>query len=112
MLDPDVAVRSDIGATSGVIRGAESVAKAALIGARLTAAAQFVIVNGAPGVIAFNEKGEPRSIVAFAVRKGRIAEITVFADPGRLRQLATTHPEPRSRRPSREAAIKVEFHEV
>jgi DNA-directed RNA polymerase specialized sigma24 family protein/ketosteroid isomerase-like protein len=87
MLDPDVVVRSDLGTTSGVIRGAESAAKAALIGARLTAAAQLVIVNGAPGVIAFNEKGEPRSVVAFTVRRRRITEITVFADPNRLHRL-------------------------
>lgn len=87
ILDPDVVVRSDLGTTSGVIRGAESAAKAALIGARLTAATQLVIVNGAPGVIAFNEQGEPRSIVAFTVRAKRITAITVFADPNRLRRL-------------------------
>ena len=87
VLDPDVVVRADVGTTSRVVRGAESAAKGAIIGARLTAAAQLVIVNGAPGYVSFNENGEPRAVVAYTVRQGKITEINVLADPDRLRQL-------------------------
>jgi RNA polymerase sigma-70 factor (ECF subfamily) len=87
LLDPEVVGRSDLGATARVLRGAEAVARGAIIGSQLSAAAQVVIVNGAPGVVAFNDDGTPRSVVAFTVRKGKITEINVLADPDRLRQL-------------------------
>jgi RNA polymerase sigma-70 factor (ECF subfamily) len=70
-----------------VVRGAKSAAKHAITGARLTAAAQVVLVNGAPGYVSFNENGEPRAVVAFTVRRGKITEINVLADPERLHQL-------------------------
>ncbi|HTE44127.1 MAG TPA: hypothetical protein VK636_02695, partial [Gemmatimonadaceae bacterium] len=87
LLDPDVVVRGDLGTTSSVVRGAESAAKGAIEGARLTAAVQLVLVNGAPGHVSFSETGEPRAVVAFMVRRGKITEIDVLADPERLRQL-------------------------
>jgi RNA polymerase sigma factor (sigma-70 family) len=87
MLDPDVVVRADLGTTSQVARGAESAAKGAITGTRLSAAVQLVIVNGAPGIVSFNENGDPRSVVAFTVRRGKITEINVLADPDRLRHL-------------------------
>jgi len=87
LLDPDVVVHGDLGATSSISRGAESAAKGAVAGAQLTAAARLVLVNGAPGYVAFNQNGEPRAVVAFTVRRGTITDIQVLADPERLRQL-------------------------
>jgi RNA polymerase sigma factor (sigma-70 family) len=87
VLDPEVMVRSDQGATSRVARGVASVAEGAITGSRLSASVKLVMVNGAPGIVAFNENGEPRSVVAFTVRRGRITEIHVLADPDRLRRL-------------------------
>jgi RNA polymerase sigma-70 factor (ECF subfamily) len=87
LLDPDVVVRSDLGTTSKVARGVEAVARGAIIGAQLSAAARVVIVNGGPGVVAFHENGEPRSVLAYTVRRGRITEIDILADPDRLRRL-------------------------
>jgi RNA polymerase sigma-70 factor (ECF subfamily) len=83
----DFAVRGDLGVTSSVVRGAESAAKRAIEGARLTATAQLVLVNGAPGYVSFTENGEPRAVIAFTVNRGRVTEINVLADPERLRQL-------------------------
>jgi RNA polymerase sigma factor (sigma-70 family) len=93
MLDPDVVVRADLGTSSTVARGAESAAKGALTGTRLTAAVRHVLVNGAPGFVSFGGDGQPRSLVAFTVRKGKITEIDVLADPDRLRQLDLARPD-------------------
>lgn len=88
VLDPDVVVRGDLGPTSSVLReGAEAAAKGAIEGARLTAATQLVLVNGAPGYVSFHDNGEPRAVLAFTVRHGKITEINLLADPERLRQL-------------------------
>jgi RNA polymerase sigma-70 factor (ECF subfamily) len=87
VLDPDVVSRGDFGAMSRVVRGAEAVAKGALGGAQRSATFELVMVNGAPGIVAFSQTGEPRSVVAFTIRRGRITEINVLADPERLGQL-------------------------
>ena len=92
VLDPDVVSRSDLGTTSRVLRGAESVAKGAIMGAQLAARGYLVMVNGAPGFVSFGEDSEPRAVGAFTVRKGRISEINVLADPDRLRELDIAGP--------------------
>ena len=46
-----------------------------------------MLVNGAPGVGSFDAQGAPRSVAGFIVRGGRIVQITVLADPERLRRL-------------------------
>lgn len=88
VLDPAVVVRGDLGPTSSVVHvGAESAAKGAIEGTRLTAATQRVLVNGAPGYVSFDANGAPRAVLAFTVRHGKITEINLLADPDRLRQL-------------------------
>jgi RNA polymerase sigma factor (sigma-70 family) len=87
LLDPEVVVRADLGTTSSVVLGAESAAKGAIRGAQLTATGRLVIVNGGPGFVSYNESGEPRSVVAFTVRRGLVTQVHVLADPDRLRQL-------------------------
>jgi RNA polymerase sigma factor (sigma-70 family) len=93
LLDPDVVVRADAGAAplgaSRVVRGAAAVAEEVLtVGgfSRLARLAQPALVNGAAGVVMATQ-GRPFSVVAFTIRRGRIAEIDILADAARLRQL-------------------------
>ena len=96
VLDPDVVLRADGGArwvgASRELRGAEVVARsAATITRRLTGfAVEHALVNGAPGIVSWDENGEPFSVMGFTVRDGRIVEIDVLADPERLRRLDLT----------------------
>src|SRR6266567_2405110 len=86
VLDPDVVLRADRGAlpvgASRVVRGARAVAEGALTFARLGRFARPALVNGAAGGVARAPDGRP-----FTVRKGKIVEIDILADPERLRQL-------------------------
>jgi hypothetical protein len=43
-----------------------------------------VLVNGAAGVAVFDLHGEPVSLLAFTVARGRIVEINILADRERL----------------------------
>ena len=91
VLDPDVVQRVDSGAVpagaSRVVRGAEVVAKGALAASRRDATVRLVLVNGTVGVVAFDPSGQPITVVGFTVRRGKIVEMDVLADPERLRQL-------------------------
>jgi RNA polymerase sigma factor (sigma-70 family) len=88
VLDPDVVVRGITPAgVSVVVRGAASVAEQALSFARRHARfAQPALVNGAPGVVVA-PPGRLFAVMGFTVRRGKIVEIEVVADPARLRQL-------------------------
>ena len=89
VLDPDVALRGDetalrMGSRSGwlpsELRGAEAVARQ--FGGRADAA-QLALINGVPGAV-WAPAGTPRVAFGFTIRNGRIVEITLSADPGRL----------------------------
>jgi hypothetical protein len=71
VLDPDVVLRSDGGgvAPTRIVRGARNVA------------------GGAAGGAVFERDGEPFSLLAFTVARGRIVEINILADRERLRPL-------------------------
>ncbi len=90
VLDPDVVVRSDGGASrpklSGVIRGAEAVARSAQAYALPNAVLRPVLVNGAAGEIVLLH-GHLFSVLAFTVSKGKIVEVDAIADPERLSRL-------------------------
>ena len=89
VLDPDVALRVDAGALTGakVVRGAAAVAEQALaFGRRYGPIARRVLVNGAAGVVA-TDAGRTYSVVGFTLRRGKIGEIDILADPGRLGRL-------------------------
>jgi RNA polymerase sigma-70 factor (ECF subfamily) len=101
VLDPDVVLRADGGAlwvgATREIRGAETVARSALtISRRLTGfEVRHALVNGAAGIVSWEESGRPFSVMGFTVREGKIVEIYVLADPERLRRLdlsALYHP--------------------
>jgi RNA polymerase sigma-70 factor (ECF subfamily) len=88
VLDPDVVLRGDSGpGAARVVQGARAVAKGAVAASRLAQRARVVLVNGTPGIVAFNPDGRLRSVTGFTVRDGKIVAINVLADPERLRRI-------------------------
>jgi len=97
LLDPDVVLRSDAGATrpgaSVVIRGAAAVAGQALGGGiggdrvREVALLRPVLVNGAAGVVVI-VRGRPFVVMGFTVTDGKIVAIDVIAGPERVSRIA------------------------
>jgi RNA polymerase sigma-70 factor, ECF subfamily len=96
VLDPDVVLRIDAGASrptaSMVVRGAPAVARQAQIGLRPIFAQPVVhlrpaLVNGAAGVIV-TLGGQPMTVMGFTVAEGKIVEIDAIADPERVRRIA------------------------
>ncbi|HEY3163486.1 MAG TPA: sigma-70 family RNA polymerase sigma factor [Candidatus Limnocylindrales bacterium] len=91
VLDPDVVVRSDGGTARpslvSLVRGAQAVAEQAMSFRRFADSSTRVLVNGVPGGVAWSPDGSPFAVVALTVRKGRIVQIDVLADPDRLRRL-------------------------
>jgi RNA polymerase sigma factor (sigma-70 family) len=87
LLHPDVVARGDGGPRAArVLRGAESVARAALAGARTGRPIRAALVNGSPGAVVF-EHARPVLVMAFTVVDGKIAEIDGLSDRDRLRRL-------------------------
>jgi RNA polymerase sigma factor (sigma-70 family) len=88
VLDPDVVLRADVGAApAGVpreVRSAREVAGQALIYSRLAPFARPALVNGAAGVVVA-PGGRPSVVMGFTVRRGKVVEIYILADPARLR---------------------------
>ena len=83
-------MRSDGGAAlpavTRVVRGAEAIARGAIMFARPSAIVRPALVNGAAGVVIF-ENGRPVTIMGFTVSDGKIVEIDTVSDPERLSQL-------------------------
>jgi RNA polymerase sigma factor (sigma-70 family) len=89
VLDPDVVLRSDRAALPGgsvVVRGAAAVARQALSFSRFAPFARPVLVNGTAGIVAV-PGGRPFAVLGFTVRRGKVVEILILADPERLRRL-------------------------
>jgi RNA polymerase sigma-70 factor (ECF subfamily) len=88
LLDPDVVLRADFGAPSGVAeaRGAETVAGRALTFSQQDLVVHPAIVNGVAGAVS-TRHGKPFSVGSFTVRGGKIVEIDILADPERLSRL-------------------------
>jgi RNA polymerase sigma-70 factor (ECF subfamily) len=90
VLDPDIVLRSDGGAmrpeVSVIRRGAETVARQALMFSSLSPFVRPALVNGAAGVVVAPD-GKAVSVMAFTVAGGKIAAIDVLADPERLAEL-------------------------
>ena len=93
LLDPDIVLRADGGPGAPdvtlEVRGAAEVAGRALIFARLQLFSRPVLVNGALGMVAYQD-GEVFSLGAVTIRGGRIVEMDFLADPERLRRLDLT----------------------
>src|SRR5215204_1042220 len=90
VLDEDVVLRIDGGAVraglSREVRGVRAVAEQTLTFSRLSPFVRPALVNGAAGVVVA-PRGRPFAVMGFTVRRGKIVEIDVLADPARLRQL-------------------------
>jgi RNA polymerase sigma factor (sigma-70 family) len=93
LLDPDIVLRADAGATlagmSREVHGAAAVASRAQSFSRLDLQVRPALVNGAVGAVATRD-GEPFSVMGVTVRGGRIVEMDILADPERLRRLDLT----------------------
>ena len=85
VLDPDVVLRVDFGPSgaSRLLRGAETVAKQALLYSQGAAAARHVVINGQAGIVPM-VAGRAAAVFCPTVRGGRIVEINILADPDRL----------------------------
>jgi RNA polymerase sigma-70 factor (ECF subfamily) len=79
VLDPDVVARSHTRAGGRELRGAERVARAAIIGRTYATSVRPALVNGTAGAVAFDED-TPVAILAFTVVRGRAAAIDIFND--------------------------------
>jgi RNA polymerase sigma factor (sigma-70 family) len=88
VLDPDVEVRADGGLTGITqhIRGAEKVARQALMFSRIGLSMRRALVNGAAGMVSFRD-GKPFSLCALTIKNGRIAKMNFLTDPERLAAL-------------------------
>jgi RNA polymerase sigma-70 factor (ECF subfamily) len=91
VLDPDVVLRVDFGPAgeSREVRGARKVAGQALFYSRLGVVTEPVLVNGALGMVTFQD-GQPFALGAVTVSGGRIVEIDILADPKRISELDLT----------------------
>ena len=96
VLDPDIVVRIDAGAShpaaSMVLHGAAAVSRQVLRGLRplFTRPAILVrpaLVNGAAGVIVTMD-GMPMTVMGFTIAEGKIVEINAIADPERVGRIA------------------------
>jgi RNA polymerase sigma factor (sigma-70 family) len=94
-LDPDVVLHADGGAAlaaaSAEVRGAEQVARQAVMWSRVDLTMHPALVNGAAGMVATRD-GAVFSIASVIVRNGKIAEMDFLADPERLARLDVTIP--------------------
>ena len=91
VLDPDIVLRADQG-PAGVaheVRGAENVARQAIMFSRLDLDIRPALINGAAGTVTLRD-GEPFAIAGFTVRGGKIVEMDILADPERLAQVDLT----------------------
>jgi RNA polymerase sigma factor (sigma-70 family) len=93
VLDPDIVLRADAGAApafeSVEVRGAENVARRAIMFNRLDLVIRRALVNGTPGTVTLRD-GRPFAVAGFTVRNRRIVEMDILADPERLRELDLT----------------------
>ncbi len=79
--DTDLArQREVVGAFLAASRGGEFDALVALLDP------DVVLVNGVAGAV-WVHGGQPRVVFGFTITRGKIAEISLFADPAQLRQL-------------------------
>jgi RNA polymerase sigma factor (sigma-70 family) len=87
LLDPEVVLRTDgFAGAPAVVRGATTVANAAVGNANPLAEFQPVLVNGVAGIL-ITLKGRPVGLMAFTIINGRIAAVDGITDPRRVSRL-------------------------
>jgi RNA polymerase sigma-70 factor (ECF subfamily) len=90
VLDPDIVLRADGGALTGmsrIVRGANAVAAQAATFSRSGLASQLVLVNGSLGFVSRRPDGRLFSVIGFTIAGGKIVEMDILADPERLSRL-------------------------
>jgi RNA polymerase sigma factor (sigma-70 family) len=97
VLDPDVVARSHGRTGMLELRGAEKVARAAMMARRFAPFVRPALINGTAGAVAFDE-GIPFAILAFTIVDDRAVTIDVFND----RELVPRLVHGRAAAPSRE----------
>jgi RNA polymerase sigma-70 factor (ECF subfamily) len=90
VLDSDAILRADATASPAgrpaVLRGADSVARGAVLSAGRAEYSQLALIDGAVGIV-FAPGGRLQVVLALTISDRRIAAIDVIADPDRLRRL-------------------------
>jgi RNA polymerase sigma-70 factor (ECF subfamily) len=90
VLDPDIVLRADGGAVTGlsrVVRGARAVAAQAATFSRSGLSNEMVLVNGSVGFVSRRPDGRVFSVIGFTIAGTRIVEMDILADPDRLSRL-------------------------
>jgi RNA polymerase sigma factor (sigma-70 family) len=104
VLDPDVVWRSHTARGVVVRLGATEFAARAQRGTRAEISARRVLVNGEPGIVAWDNAGRPIAVMACTVIDDRLIEIESVRDPARLASMDLPVPHdhlPTAPRPSR-----------
>jgi RNA polymerase sigma-70 factor (ECF subfamily) len=94
VLDPDVVWQSHTARGVVVRLGASEFAARASRGARAEVTARRVLVNGEPGIVAWNASGRPIAVMACTVVDGRLVEVESLRDPERLAAIDLPDPVP------------------
>ena len=97
VLDPEIVLRADGGAATGMsrlVRGAEAVAAQAAAFSKLRLSSQIVLVNGNVGVVSRLPDGRVLSVIGFTIADGKVVEMDILADPDRLGRLDLSAIEP------------------
>jgi RNA polymerase sigma-70 factor (ECF subfamily) len=91
VLDPDIVLRADSGLAgfSQHLRGAQTVARQAIMWSRADLTFKRALINGAAGLVSLRD-GKPFSVAAVSVRGGRIVELDILADQERMDRLDLT----------------------
>ena len=90
VLDPDIVLRADAGALTGmsrVVRGASAVAAQAAMFSRSGLSNHLVLVNGSLGFVSRRADGRVFSVIGFTIAGGKVVEMNILADPERLSRL-------------------------
>jgi RNA polymerase sigma-70 factor (ECF subfamily) len=90
VLDPDIVLRADGGALTGLsrlVRGAGAVAAQAATFSKSGLSNQLVLVNGNLGFVSRRHDGRLFAVLGFTIAGGKVVEIDILADPERLERL-------------------------
>ena len=90
VLDPDIVLRADAGALTGmsrIVRGADAVASQAATFSKSGLSSHVVLVNGSIGLVSRRADGRVFSVIGFTIAGGKIVEMDILADPERLSRL-------------------------
>ena len=90
VLDPEIVLRADGGATKGlsrIVRGAQAVAAQAATFSRVELFIQTVLVDGNLGVLSRLRDGRVCSVTSFTIASDKVVEMDILADTDRLNRL-------------------------